>query len=283
MKLRARTLLKLAGLVLAAGIVFVLCRTPRNDRLWADEFARTATVSFVPDGPVVLKNVRDFRYGDHSIVTETWLADVRLDPAKITRAWFVLEPFGSWKAVGHTYLTFEFSDGRAFSFSIEARKEKDESYSAVLGALNQYELAYTWGTERDFLTRRILYLDHPVYMYPLTISAEQARAVFKALLVKTNELAAHPRFYNTLTANCTNLLAEIVNGIKPGAVPWSYTWYLPGHSDRFLTGVGYLAVPGDFDTQREKYNLSTRRRDILAHGGAPAFTAYVRSLLPAVK
>lgn len=274
-------LVALAAFALAVCMVLVLGRQPSNDRPWSDELAKTASASFARDGTVVLKNVRDFTYGDTTTVSETWLAEVPLDPAKITRAWFVLEPFGWWKAVGHTYLTFEFKDGSAYSFSIEARRQKGQSYSALLGMFNRYELAYTWGTERDFLTRRVLYLGHPVYMYPVKISAKEAQAVFKALLTRTNDIAAHPRFYNTVTANCTNVLADIVNGIKPGAIPRDITWYLPGHSDHFLASIGYLAVPGDFETARESYRVSAHRGEMLKHAADPAFGAFVKGLLPA--
>lgn len=282
MKRFVKPLLTFAGFVLVLGLALVLAREPRNDRPWAEEVAKTATATLAGDGSAVLRNVRDFTYGDRTIISRAWRAEVPLDTNKIVRAWFVLEPFSAWKAVGHTYLTFEFGDGSAYSFSVEARKQKDQSYSAFLGLFNAYELAYSWGTERDFLTRRVLYLDHPVYIYPMKITPKEAQAIFKTLLVKTNDLAAHPRFYNTLTANCTNVLAEIVNGIKPGAIPRDVSWYLPGHSDRFLARIGYLVVPGDFKAAREKYLVSAHRSEMLFHARDPAFTAYVRSLLPPV-
>jgi hypothetical protein len=55
-------------------------------------------------------------------------------------------------------------------------------------------------------------------------------------LVLTNALAAHPRLYNTFSANCTNMLAKVVNQTKAGSVPFDLSWYLPGYSDLFLCG-----------------------------------------------
>jgi len=269
-----------AGLVLS--LIVVLARTPSNSGNWSEELAKTATATNERDGTVTLRNVRDFSYGDHVIVARHWIAERNVNPADIVRMWFVLEPFAAWKAAGHTYLTFEMKDGTALSFSIEARKQNGATYSPLTGMFNNYALTYTWGEERDFLTRRLLYLGHPVYMYPMKVSPIAAQAMFRALAGDTARLALHPRFYNTLNANCTDLLAETANALKPGAVPYDISWQLPGYADGFMAKIGYLRVPGDFATARERYDLTARRRLILAHAGddPAAFSRYVRSLLP---
>lgn len=263
----------------------VLMRQPRGDRNWEKEFAYTSTTLTVEDGTVSIKNVRDYTYGDSSIASTTWIPVVAIDPEKIVRVWFILEPFAKWKAVGHTFLTFELEDGSAYSFSVEARREEGETYSTLKGLLRNYEIAYTWGTERDLIPRRVVYLSHPVRMYPLELNREKAKALFIGVTKETNELAKRPRFYNTLTANCTNMLAHIANEVAPGSIPYDISWNLPGYSDIFLSKIGLIQTGGPLGETAEKYDLTKNRGKILETATLPhaQFSQALRSLLPEVK
>lgn len=265
-----------AGALLIALALFLgwyLPKEPSGELVWAPELAKTASAETV-DGVVHLRNVRDWTYGTGAIRSEQWLDEVAIDPEEITKAWFIFEPFESLPAAGHTYLTFELSDGRAYSFSVEARKEADEKYSAFLGLFREYELAYTWGSERDFLSRRLLYLEHPVHMYPLSINPDGAQTLFLALVDETNQLATTPRFYNTLTANCTNLLAEIANKTAPGSVPYDLSWNLPGYSEKFLARIGFIPE-GDHDLEPYQAEIEG-----FAEDEARAFSRQLRELPP---
>ncbi len=278
---RVRVVLAIIAASAALVVLIVMLRAPRSDRFWADEFAYTTTAAFRADGTASIRNVRDFTYGNGTLLSMNWLAEIAVDPKNIVRVWFVLEPFAKWKAIGHTLLTFELADGSAYSFSVEARREKSETYSALRGFFSEYELAYKWGTERDFITRRLLYLKHPMRMYPLTVDQESARRLFLGLLEKTNDIAARPRFYNTVTANCTNVLAHIVNQIKPGAIPLDISWYLPGYSDRFLMKIGLIATVRSVEHTQQQYDLTRERNQIIAIAASPhaQFGPAIRRLL----
>ena len=261
--------------------LFLITREPRNDREWEKEIAYTSTASLEPNDTVIIKNVRDFAYGDGTITSMNWIPEVKISTQDIVHAWFILEPFAAWEVVGHTFLILELNDGSAYSFSIEARMEKGEKYSALWGLFRKYELAYTWGTERDFITRRLLYLNHTVKMYPLTLDAERTQRLFLALIKKTNEIAERPRFYNTLTANCTNMLAEIANEVKPGSIPYDISWNLPGFSDRFLMKIKYIDTEESEEKTQRKYDLTEKRKEILsiALSSYPEFGKKLRSLI----
>jgi len=247
----------------------VLLRTPRGDRLWADEFARTTTAALNADGTVSFRNMRDWSYGDGRVRTEDWISTLTVNPGDIVKVWFILEPFAEWKAVGHTFLSFELTDGSAYAFSVEARREQGERYSTVKGLFREYELTYTWGTERDLITRRLLYLKHPLRMYPLAVSPQAAQTLFRGLIQKSNDLAAHPRFYNTIGANCTNMLATLVNQISPGTVPLDITWYLPGHSDEFLMRIGLIKTDMSVTQTQAAYDLTPKRAQVLEIAQSP--------------
>ena len=270
----------LAALVLLLALVeflYVFTKTPRHEREWLPEQSRTATALIAADR-VTLFNVRDWTYDAAGPLTTQWTT-VTIDPSQITRAWFLIEPFSSWEAVGHTFLSFELADGRVYSFSVEARREAHETYSAVRGAFNEYELSYQWGTERDFVTRRLIYLNHPLRLYPLALSPEESQALFRSLVAETNELAQKPRFYHTLTSNCTNVLAAIVNRHYPGTLPIDTSWYLTGYADRYLMDEGLIERTGTTEETMARHDLTPRRAELAAHATSSpsAFSARVRT------
>jgi len=161
--------MKLATLFLAVLIgalsLYLLLKEPSSDRVWIPEQSRMATVTHATSS-VTIHNVRNWTYDESSVLDAAW-TDLKVDPSTITRAWFLVEPFSEFEAVGHTFLSFEFSDGTAVSFSVEARREEGESYSETKGVFREYELSYQWGLERDFVTRRLVYLNHPLRLSPL--------------------------------------------------------------------------------------------------------------------
>ncbi len=271
--------------LIVAGILLYFLAEPRSDRNWLHDLSKDTTAAFNEDGTVTITNIRDWSYKKGELVTDEWIESTTLRPQEVVRAWFVLEPFGEWDAVGHTYLTFEFKDGSAYSFSVEARREAHEGYSAFMGLWRQYELSYTWGTERDFLTRRLLYLAHPVRMYPLAANEEEARSLFVTLLERTNDVSAHPRFYHTLFANCTNVLAELANESAPGAVPYDISWNLPGLSDGFLMREGLIPLEGTIEETKSAYDVTPYKEAVADIAGLPhtEFSQALRTLPPFAK
>ena len=237
-------------LILALLSVFVVffMQTPLANKNWVENQALTATTETAPDGTVTIKNVRDWTYSTTSPTSKDWRTVV-LHPEDIQSVWFLIEPFSALKAIGHTFLSFQFKDGSAVSFSVEARREVGESYSAWRGLLPSYELSYQWGVERDFVTRRLIYLQHPLRLYKLSLTGVQARSLFNNLLIETDLLANQPRFYNTLTANCTNMLANIVNEHYPHTLPYDISWNLTGLSDVYLMREHFIAEKNGSTTE----------------------------------
>lgn len=270
-------LLQILVLLIIVESLYLLTKQPLGDRTWLPEQARTATAE-VQDS-ITLTNVRDWTYNAQGPVTADWTTAI-INPKDITRAWFLIEPFSTLEAVGHTFLSFELSDGRVYSFSVEARREENETYSAIQGLFREYELSYQWGTERDFVTRRLIYLDHPLRLYPLTLSPEASQALFLSLIEETNNLAERPRFYHTLSANCTNVLAKIVNKHYPGTLPWDTSWYLTGYADRYLMREELIGAPNGVEAAIAANDLTPFKANVaaLASSTPEVFSAGIREL-----
>jgi hypothetical protein len=277
-----RILLMLGGALLVcaiAGITLLLARKPQANADWQEVYSKAVTTTSHADGTLTLHDARDWTYGSGTVLTKDW-HDITVDPDDIQQVWFLLEPFHNG-AIAHTFLSFEFKDGSALSFSIEARLKNGQEYSGLAGVFRSYELSYTWGTERDFVSRRVSYLKHDLHRYPLTMPDAMKSALFRRLAQETDRLAAHPRFYNTLIENCTNVLAYNVNTISPHALPWDISWYLTGLSDAYLMRQGYIDTKGKTSAEvRSLYDLQSATAQIQAAATSTpvSFTALLDSV-----
>jgi hypothetical protein len=241
---------------------FPLHQTPSHDRAWVDSYERTPS-AIVGTSTVTLQNVRDWNHSTTSVLDRTWRDEVTIPVEDIQSVWFGLSRFGSWNAVGHSYLSFELADGSAYTLSIEARREEGENYGAFKGLFNQYELWYGWGTERDFLSAAIFLLDRPLEYYRLDLTPAEAQAVFVAVAQETAYVNEEARFYNTLTANCTNLLAKAINQSYPDRVPYGIAWNLPGLSIPFLHKHGLINQTIAIETHTAQATVDTRALTLL--------------------
>ena len=100
------------------------------------------------------------------------------DLDKIQSIDFVVVPFAEMPSLAHTFLSFGFEGDKYVAISVEVRREKGEEYSALKGLMNQYELMYVIGDERDLIGLRSNHRLDDVYIYRTTATKEQSRAVF---------------------------------------------------------------------------------------------------------
>lgn len=232
------------------GIVYINI-TPSTDKAWNPRWKFISQIEPTASG-YEFSHIRNWSYQNQQIRSQEYDQAI-YNPANLTQVWFIVEPFGKWNGIAHTYLTFDFDNMPPLSFSIAARLETGESYSPIKGLFKQYELAYVWGYETDLLVRRAVYLDHQVYMYPLDIPESWQKQLFITLVEETERLHQQPRFYNTLTTNCTNTLAQIVNQLRPGTLPWNPARLLTGYADEYLYNLGYLPNETSFSKVQQKY------------------------------
>lgn len=261
--------------VVVVGWGALLLRTPAAQRDWAPDQARLARIAL--DGGVArIEGVRDFRHAPDGSVERRWVdAEYRLDDVR--RVWFVLAPFATrYRALAHSFLSFEFADGRFLAVSVEARREADESYSLVGGLLRGFELAYVLGTEEDLLGLRAVRGD-TLFVYPAVATPAQARTLLADMLERAAAVADHPEFYHTFWNNCTTNLRDHVNRVSPGRLPWGWGVLLPGFSDAMALEEGLLDAPADLEAARARFRVDVRAREVLVDGGGD-FSARIRGV-----
>jgi hypothetical protein len=238
------TVLALGAIVLATALgvaVLLLVRRPSLTREWDEDVRVLAGVEESPDGSILLRRVRDWRYTRDSVVSKD---DVRYDPEDVVGLWAYEQELGLGGRIAHTFLVFEFPESygadRWLGISVETRREVGEKYSLVGGVLQKFEVTHIWAREEDLVRRRVEYLDYPLTRYRVTISNENVARHFRQFVRETAELAVTPRWYNTLTTNCTSSLIQYVNEVEPGSIPWHYSFVLTGRTDDYLARLGYL-------------------------------------------
>jgi hypothetical protein len=118
---------------------------------WAADVPRTAQAEF-RGSLVTISNVRDFEYRLETDYDQRWEAR-SYDLAAIRGFDLFLSYWGPTQ-IAHTIVSWDFDDGRHLAISIETRKEKGESYSALRGFYRQYELHYVVADERDLIGLR---------------------------------------------------------------------------------------------------------------------------------
>lgn len=212
--------------------LFFLLKKPSNERVWTDD-AKVLPTFTISSSTVEVKNIRDWRYAKGEVMSKEFYSEI-FDGEKIKQVYFLINPFGKWEGVGHTFFLFEFEDEKTISVSVEARREEGEDYSAIKGLFNNYELWYTWGSAADLFSRRAVYHNEDLYMYPLLISKDTMKRLFIDIAQASNKIKSEPQFYNTISSNCTNTLADSANRVNPGSIPWNFARIFTGYSDNVL-------------------------------------------------
>jgi hypothetical protein len=249
-----------------------LTRQPSNDREWIPDMARLPGIVIEGD-ELRITGIRNSRYDAEGRSTVTHY-DRTFDLAELETVWFILSPFrDDWRGPAHSFLSFGFADSSYLAVSIEARKEVDESYSIWKGMVRTYELTYVLGDERDLIALRANIWKDDVYVYPVKTTPAAARELLIDVLERALDLQERPRFYNTLTQNCTSILREHVNRIAPGRVPPSWKLILTGYSDQLALDAGLLDWEGDIESARRRFRVNDRA---LAHAGDPGFSRLIR-------
>jgi hypothetical protein len=266
-----RHLLFLFPLALTVSALVWGTTNPSNQRDWAANLAVLPDAEFEGD-LVRVHNIRNTSYETPAIYTPAYY-DRTFDLNRLETVWFLVEPLSKSGAVAHTFLSFGFEGPEYVAISVEARKEKGESYNFLKGLFGQYELMYLVADEMDVIRLRTSYRRDDVYLYPIKASQESMRELFVAMLSRANQLRERPEFYNTLTSNCTSNIIGHVNGLSPRRIPFSLARLLPGYSDRLAYGLGLIDTDLPFEEARRRFKINDRA---IEYAESPDFSLRIR-------
>ncbi len=216
---------------------------PSNERIWADDVARTVNGT-VSDNIATLYNVRNFRWRSLTDYDPSWETR-NYDLSKLSSVDLFLSSWGN-PDIAHTLVSFGFSNGDFVTFSVEIRKEKHEAFSEIAGFFKQYEIAMIAADENDIIKTRTNIRKEDVLLYRVLLSPSQRKELFLSYIERGNRLAETPVFYNTITANCTTVVFDMVRLIVP-SLPMDYRILLSGRLPSYIYDIGGFGHALSFD------------------------------------
>ncbi|MEP2533001.1 DUF4105 domain-containing protein [Shimia sp.] len=233
---------------------------PRNDRNWAPELAQTVQTDF-EGSQATLHNVRDFTWISETEFEERWVSRTfdldTLDSVDVALSYWGIDK------IAHVLVSFGFADGEQIVFSVEIRKELGEAFSELGGLFKQFELSLIAATEQDILYLRTNARDprEDVYLYPLKVDAKARRDLFMSYARLGNQLAKEPRWYNTITANCSTAVYRLVRSFSPGR-KFDPRFVLSGGLPEYFAEHDMLAWDAPLGDFRARAAISTKAQQI---------------------
>nr|WP_255592646.1 DUF4105 domain-containing protein [Bordetella sp. BOR01] len=248
---------------------------PAQDRAWEPSVARLAQGQVDGDA-VTVENVRNFQWRGAQDYDVRW--ETRHYNLSAIRSVDMALSYWSHTAIAHTLVSFGFADGDHLVFSVEIRRKQNDRFSEIGGFFRQYELSIVAADERDILQVRTNVRHEDGYLYRVQMAPGDMRALFVEYLSQANQLAKQPRFYNTLTANCTTLVYRMVNRIVTG-LPLDYRLLASGYLPEYLYELGAFRGAGSLQEYRQRGRYTDRARD---EASGMAFSQRIRLGVPGI-
>ncbi len=218
-----------------AGMLLWWTRLPAtNDRAWADDVAQMTTGTIEGDR-VTLHNVRNFDWRTQADYTQRW--ETRSYDLDRLKSVDMIMSYWSGPAIAHMLVSFGFDDGAQVVFSVEIRRQRTQEFSEIGGFFKEFELSIIAADERDVIRVRTNVRGEDDYLYRMRLPVRDMRLLFLGYVGEANQLVGTPRFYNTITVNCTTLVYQMMQGIV-GHLPLDYRLLLSGYLPEYVYSVG---------------------------------------------
>jgi hypothetical protein len=242
---------------------------PRSDRDWAVGMEVLPRAEIVGDA-LCVRQFRNFSYTAAGEPIPRY-EERTYDLAKLSSLDYFLSHW-SGPAMAHTLVSFGFDDGQFLCVSVEARRQRWQSYSPLRGLFRSYELMFVLGDERDIVRLRTNIRRQRVYLYRLRLPTENLRRLLFDYVRRVEMLATAPAWYNSVTSNCTTNLfyrghASVPWWMKPGI-------FLNGFSARTMYRLGFLSDNLPFKELQARCAI---REQALAADEAADFSQHIRA------
>jgi hypothetical protein len=257
------------GVVVAVWTLWWASIPALNERNWVPEDARQATATLAGT-QLTIHNLRNFTWRAAHDFVPAW-EERRYDLANLRAVDLFVCSWGDPR-VAHLIVSFVFSDTVPLAFSIETRRETTERWSILAGFMKSYELCMIAADERDVVRVRTNIRHERVRRYRVLATPAQCQRMLMSYADKLNELAARPRFYNTLLSNCTTEIVRIVRAAG-NPIPLDWRMLVSGYVPEYLYEHRLIAADLPFAELQAAADIGERAR---AADADAAFSARIR-------
>jgi hypothetical protein len=246
---------------------------PTNDHEWADDVARITTGA-VAGSLVTLHNVRNFDWRSQTDYTQRW--ETRTYDLDQLRTVDMIMSYWARPSIAHMLVSFGFEDGAQVVFSVEIRRQRTQAFSEIGGFFKEFELSIIAADERDVVRLRTNVRGEDDYLYRLQLPSHAMRSLFLGYVGEANSLVDSPRFYNTITVNCTTLVYHMMKRIV-GRLPLDYRLLFSGYLPEYVYRVGGLDRRHSLVELRRLGHITERAR---ISDRSESFSADIRRGIP---
>ncbi len=261
-----------AGLV-ALWTIWWVRMHPSATRNWVPENRHQPTAKIHGD-ILTVDHVRNFDWTSKRAFIESW-EQRTYDLSKLAALDMFVCTWGDPR-IAHTMVSFDFTDQPPLCFSIETRREVGERWTPLAGFMKGYELLMLAADERDIVKSRINLRGEDVRLYRVYSTDEMRRKILTRYVAQMNTLARRPRYYNTVFANCTIEIAQLVRAAGH-KFPLDWRLLVSGYVADFLYDLDLLDSSRPFAELRAMADISAKSR---AADGDIAYSRRIRAGLP---
>ncbi|WP_180171777.1 DUF4105 domain-containing protein [Acinetobacter sp. YH12023] len=250
---RKDVLIYIVGFI--CGLFWYFGMEARQDREWNPEVAEI--LHYEKQGNLItLHNVRNFDWHADGSYTPRW--ETRQYDLSQINGVNIITSYWMGPQIAHTLVSFDFADRPPLTFSIEIRKEKTEEFSAIGGFFRKYELSLIASDEKDIIYTRSNTRGEQVYFFPVNMPKSEMQALFVEYLHKADELRTQPKWYNTLTSNCTTLVFDMIQAVSKHQLPTDYRLFASGYLPNYLYDLHAIDQNWDMKTWYQKAHVNPR-------------------------
>jgi hypothetical protein len=213
----------------------------------------------------VIDGFRNFRWHSSRSCDPVW-EKRSFDLGKLESLDLVVEPFKDSDFLAHTMLRFGFKDDGYLIVSVEARREKNETYNLVAGAFRQFEMIYLFGSEDDLSVLRAVHRGARLYIYPVKAERQFIVELFKGLASSADQLHLKPVFYRSIRDNCTTTLVKHFERQQGKKIGLRLETLFPAMTGKLLYRMGFMDTDLSYDEARVHFRVDERMRGLYNAG-----------------
>ncbi|WP_372570998.1 Lnb N-terminal periplasmic domain-containing protein [Ruegeria jejuensis] len=246
---------------------------PPLTRDWAPDDAVQVTGTIEGDR-LTLDGVRNFDWRTEEDFTPNWERR-SYDLSKLQSADLVMSHWDG-PSIAHMIVSFGFEGDEYLAWSAEVRHIKGSEYSPLRDAFKNHTLVLLAGDERDLIGLRTNIRGEDVQLYRINAAPANARALLVDYVEHANALATDPKWYNSLTTNCTTVVMSMIRQLFD-AVPMDWRILVNGYMPEYAYDLGALDTRLSFDQLQDRAHVTDVARDA---GLTPTYSTDIRKHVP---